>query len=106
MIFTGSDYSRTLRLASRANRLPIDLTGQTFELVVKAKRDDSARLACLTLGAGLTVADPATGCVTLALTAQQTSAIGAGERVWALYRTDGGRRLALASGKMMVREGV
>jgi hypothetical protein len=74
--------------------------------VVKATRDAADRLACLTIGAGLTVADPTTGCICMALTADQTSAIGAGDRVWALYRTDGGHRIALASGKMMVREGV
>jgi hypothetical protein len=33
-------------------------------------------------------------------------AIGAGDRVWGLYRTDGGRRLALATGKMRVQQGV
>jgi hypothetical protein len=33
-------------------------------------------------------------------------AIGAGDRVWGLYRTDGGRRLALATGKMRVLQGV
>lgn len=105
-IFTRSDYSRTLRLANKATRQPVDLTGFTFELVIKATRDAAARLACLANGAGLTVPAPTTGCITMTLSADQTSAIGAGDRVWALYRTDGGRRLALASGKMTVREGV
>jgi hypothetical protein len=57
-IFTRSDYSRTLRLANRTTKLPVDLTGFTFELVVKATRDAADRLACLTIGAGLTVAGP------------------------------------------------
>lgn len=105
-IFTKSDYSRVLRLANRTTRQPIDLTGFAFELVVKAKRDDAQPLASLMLGAGLAVTDCSSGCVSMALTALQTSAIGAGDRFWALYRTDGGRRLCLASGKMIVREGV
>lgn len=105
-IFTRSDYSRGIALKSRANGQPIDITGYAFELVVKAKRDDGSPLLCLTMGAGLSVPNSADGRVIMALTAEQTTAIGAGERVWALYRTDGAQRLCLASGKMTVREGV
>lgn len=105
-IFTKSDYSRDLRLLSRATKLPLDLTGFTFELVVKAARGDAQPLLALTLGQGLACPIPTSGSVQITLTAAQTSAIGAGDRPWALYRTDGGRRLSLASGKMIVREGV
>lgn len=105
-IFTRSDYARTLRLADRTTKAPIDLTGFEFEFVVKAKRDDADPVLTLTLGGGLSCPDPGSGGLQLALTADQTTAIGAGNRVWALFRTDGGRRLVLASGKMVVREGL
>lgn len=105
-ILTNSDYQRGIRLASRSSKQPIDLTGFGFELVVKAQRGAAEALLTLTVGAGLTVPDPAAGIVQIAMTAQQTGDVGEGERVWALFRTDGGRRLCLASGKMIFRQGV
>jgi len=102
-ILTKSDWSGQILLKSAGAAL--DLTGFTFDFVIKARRSASSALVTLTVGNGLTV-DAAAGKVTIVLTAAQTSAIGSGDRYFALYRTDGGRRLALVSGKMIVREGV
>lgn len=103
-ILTGSDYSREIRFTDGAG--PLDLTGCGLELVIKARRGDAPPLVTLTIGAGLEVADPASGRAVMTLTAEQTSAIGAGDRLWAIYRCDGGRRLCLASGRMRVRRGL
>lgn len=105
-ILTNSDYDREIRLRSRSSGAAVDLTDFALELVIKAQRGDLVALATLAIGSGLAVPAPASGCVELSLTAQQTDAIGAGDRVWGLYRVDGGRRLALATGKMRVTEGV
>lgn len=105
-ILTGSDYDRDIRVLSHATKAPVDLTGFAIEMVVKAQRGDAVALLTLAIGSGLAVAAPTNGTITLSLTAAQTSLIGAGDRVWGLYRVDGGRRLALATGKMRVLEGV
>lgn len=106
MILTGSDYAREIRLRARSTGAPVDLTGFALGLCVKAQRGDPAALRRFALGDGLSVADPASGVVTLAMSADDTTQIGAGQRVWALYRTDGGRKLALATGKMRVLAGI
>jgi hypothetical protein len=105
-ILTGSDYAREIRFQSRATKQAIDLTGFDLQMCIKAQRSDLAALLTLGLGSGLTITDAAGGKVALALTAAQTSLIGPGERVWGLYRIDGGKRLALATGKMRVLQGV
>lgn len=105
-ILTGSDYQRDIRLQRRSDKAPIDLTGFDLQMCVKVRRGDAQALLTLAVGSGLTIAAPASGVITLALTAAQTTAIGAGDRVWGLYRTDGGRRLALATGTMRVLQGV
>jgi hypothetical protein len=103
-ILTGSDYSREIRFTS--GEAPLDLTGFALELVIKARRGIAPALVTLTIGDGLSIADPADGRVVMSLTAAQTTAIGAGERLWAIYRCDGGRRLCLASGRVRVRRGL
>lgn len=105
-ILTGSDYQRDILLLKKSDKSPLDLTGFDLQLCVKAQRGDALALLTLALGNGLTVANPASGTITLALTAAQTTAIGPGVRVWGLYRTDGGHRLALATGQMRVLQGV
>lgn len=105
-IFTGSDFARAIRLVDRSSGQPVDLTGFEFELCIKRQTKDAVALAELSMGNGLAVPDPSDGRVLMTLTAAQTTEIGAGGRVWALYRTDGGRRLPLASGKMIVRKGI
>lgn len=104
-ILTGSDYDREIQFRTRSKQ-PVDLTGFDLQMCIKAQRSDAAPLLVLALGAGLTLLDAAAGRVALSLTAAQTSAIGAGERVFGLYRTDNGRRLALATGRMRVQLGV
>lgn len=103
---TDSDYSREIRFSALSSRRPIDLTGFQLEMVIKAQRGAAVPLMTLTLGAGLTITDAAEGAVVMELTAQQMAQIGAGQRVWGIYRVDGARRLALATGKMIVREGL
>jgi hypothetical protein len=105
-ILTGSDYSREIRFQSRATKQAIDLTGFDLQMCIKAERSDLSALLVLGLGSGLTITDAVGGKVAMALTAAQTTLIGAGDRVWGLYRTDGGKRLALATGKMRVSQGV
>jgi hypothetical protein len=83
-ILTGSDYSREIRFTDGA--APLDLTGCGLELVIKARRGDGPALVTLSIGGGLEVSDPTSGRVTMTLTAAQTSAIGAGDRQWAIYR--------------------
>jgi hypothetical protein len=103
-ILTGSDYSREIRFTS--GTAPLDLTGCGLEMVIKARRGDAPALVTLTIGDGLDLADPVNGRVTMSLLAAQTTLIGAGDRLWAIYRCDGGRRLCLASGRMRVRRGL
>jgi hypothetical protein len=105
-ILTGSDYAREIRLQRRSDKSPVSLAGFDLQLCVKAQRGDAQALLVLSIGNGLTVTDAAAGKVTLELTAAQTTAIGAGDRVWGLYRTDAGKRLALATGRMRVLQGV
>lgn len=105
-ILTGSDYFREIRFQARTNKQPVDLTGFDLQMCIKAQRSDQAPLLVLGLNSGLTVTDAAGGKMTLALTAAQTTLIGAGDRVWGLYRVDGDKRLALATGKMRVMQGV
>jgi hypothetical protein len=64
------------------------------------------RRCCCWRSAGLTIIDALGGRAATSLTAAQVDAIGAGDRVWGLYRTDGGKRLALATGRMRVLQGV
>jgi hypothetical protein len=105
-ILTGADYQRDIRLLKQSDKSPVDLTGFALQLCIKAQRGDAQALLVLTLGSGLTVADPTTGTITLAMTAAQTTAIGVGSRVWGLYRTDGDRRVAIATGQMRVQQGI
>lgn len=104
---THADWSRGVVLRSRATRGPIDLSGWSLELVVKAKRADDAPLLTLSTDSGGLELDPtATGRFIISMSAQQTGDLGAGERVFAVYRTDGGRRQCVLSGRMIVKEGV
>jgi hypothetical protein len=105
-ILTGSDFDRDIRLLKSSDKSPIDLTGFDLQLCIKTRRGDAQALLLLSLGNGLAISDAANGLIALSLTAQQTTDIGAGPRVWGLYRVDGGRRLALATGRMIVRHGV
>jgi hypothetical protein len=103
-ILTGSDYSRPIRF--RSGGAPLDLTGCGLEMVIKAKRRDADPLLTLTIGVGLAVPAPADGVAILTLTGGQTTQIGIGERVWAIYRCGSGQRVCLATGKMTVRRGL
>jgi hypothetical protein len=103
-ILTGSDYSRPIRFTSGS--APLDLTGCGLEMVIKAKLRAPAPLLTLTMGAGLAVPSPADGIAILTLTGAQTTQIGVGERVWAIYRCGSGQRICLATGKMTVRRGL
>jgi hypothetical protein len=105
-IMTGCDYQRDIRLQRQSNKAPVDLTGFDLELCVKAQRGDGQALLVLALGDGLAIADPTAGVVTLDMSCDHTDAIGAGDRVWGLYRIDGARRLPLATGKMHVQQGI
>jgi hypothetical protein len=105
-ILTGSDYAREIHCRSRSTRQPVDLTGFDLQMCIKAQRGDPSPLLVLGRDNGLTISDAPGGVVTLALSAAQTTLLGPGDRVWGLYRTDGGKRLALATGKMRVTQGV
>jgi hypothetical protein len=105
-ILTGSDFAREIRLQKSSDKSAVDVTGFDLQLCIKARRGDVRVLLLLSIGSGLAVSDATNGRLTLSLSAEQTTAIGAGPRVWGLFRVDGGRRLALATGKMTVRQGV
>lgn len=94
-------------LRSRATRAPIDVSGWALEMVVKAKRADTDPLLTLSTAQGGLSLDPATpGRIIIQMTALQTCAIGAGNRVFAIYRVDGGQRLAVLTGRLSLLEGV
>lgn len=102
---TKSDWAREVQLRG-AGGAGADVTGWTFEFLIRAQRSSPTALLTLNSAPGIAVVDAPGGKIRLALTGAQTSSIGAGDRAFALYRTDGGRRLCLVSGKMIVREGV
>jgi hypothetical protein len=109
MIFTKADYTKGFTLRSRASKAPIPLAGWALEMVVKATRDAVAPLLTITSapGGGITIDAASVGRFVIAITADQmTDAIGAGDRVFAIYRTDGGQRSRIMSGRMTVREGI
>lgn len=106
-IFTKADWSRGVTLRSKATRAPISLAGWALEMVVKATRADDAALATLsTANGGLVIDSVASGRFEILMTAEQTTAIGAGDRVFAIYRTDNGQRQRLMSGRLTVAEGI
>lgn len=107
-IFTKADWSRGVTLRSKATRAPIPIVGWALEMVVKATRADQVALLRLTTdtGGGLVIDPASPGRFQINMRADQTAAIGAGGRVFAIYRTDGGSRALLMSGRMNVAEGV
>jgi hypothetical protein len=64
------------------------------------RRVGAAALVTLTVGAGLTVADPDT--LRIKLTPDQTEALGKGDYVWDLERTDPGFEFQMAGGPFIV----
>jgi hypothetical protein len=91
----------------RDTKAAVPLDGWTLEMVVKAKRSDAVPLATLSTTNGKLVLDPGTpGRFIIQMTATDTNAIGAGDRPFAIYRTDGGQRTTIMSGTLVVREGV
>lgn len=103
-ILTGADYARPIRFTAAG--APYDLTGCGLEMVIKARRRDDEALLTLTIGDGLAVPAPAEGVAILTLTGDQTTDLGVGERVWAIYRCSAGQRVPLATGKMTIRRGL
>jgi hypothetical protein len=77
-------------------------------MVVKATRDAAEPELTLTSepAAGLAIDLTQPGFFSISLTAAQTTALGAGDHVFAVYRTDGGQRARLMSGLLVVRDGV
>lgn len=106
-IYTKADYSRGVTLRDRATRQPIPIAGWALEMVIKNTRADAAALLTLsTATRGLTLDAVNTGRFVIAMTKDDTTAIGAGDKVFAIYRTDGGQRVRVLSGRLVVREGV
>jgi hypothetical protein len=107
-IYTKADYTRGVTLRSRATKTPIPLDGWALELLVRASRAAPTEELLLTSepAGGLTL-DPANvGRFEINLTAAQTTALGAGDHAFAVYRVDGGKRARIMSGRLVVKEGV
>lgn len=106
-IYTKADYSRGVTLRDRATRQPIPIGGWALEMVIKAKRSDVAALLTLsTATRGLALDPLQPGRFIITMTPDDTNAIGAGDKVFAVYRTDGGMRVRVLSGRLVVREGI
>lgn len=106
-IYTKADYSRGVTLRARATRQPIPIAGWALEMVIKATRAAAEPLLTLSTANGKLALDPAApGRFIIQMTETDTNAIGAGDKVFAVYRTDGGQRARVLSGRLVVREGV
>lgn len=106
-IYTKADYSRGVTLRHRSTRQPIPLTGWALEMVIKDRRADVAPLLTLSTANGQLTLDPDNvGRFIIAMNANETTAIGAGDKVFAIYRVDGGQRTRVLSGRLVVREGI
>lgn len=106
--FTKADFTAPFALRHKADKAPVDVTGWGLEFVVKATRasvDPLFRATTAINPAAFSIDAPA-GLIAIKIAAASMDAIGAGERVFGLYRTDGGRRERIATGRLNVLEGV
>lgn len=87
-----------------------DLTGATLAMTVKQRNDrrgdDDNAVLTLTLGAGLTVASPATGVVSIEITDEQTALIDPGTYLYDVRVEKSGRRFVPIGGHMVINRAV
>lgn len=101
---TKSDFA--IEITVRSAGVAVDITGWALEMDIRQNNALGALLLVLTTGAGLALTAPTQGKFSIFMSAAQTTVIGAGDRVFAIYRTDGGQRLAIITGRLSVQEGV
>jgi hypothetical protein len=97
----GATFSRQITWLD-SNGAPLDLTGYTARMQVRATVDASSALFNLTSGAGDITLGGAAGTITIAISATATAAVAAGCYVYDLELVDGATVYRLLQGEFEV----
>lgn len=90
-VFVGADFSREIAYRD-SNGDPIDLTGQTFTMVIRDVNSSVDLLTLTNVGdsntTGFYIPTPNNGVLYLQIREEQTNALGKGQRKYKITRTD------------------
>lgn len=98
-ILQGETY--TLAMTWNIDAAPVNLTGYTARMQLRARRDSTATLVSLTSSSGIALGGSA-GTITVTLTATQTSALPVGSAVYDLELVNGATVRRLLEGTVLV----
>lgn len=100
----GSTFNKTVTYLAAG--VPVNLTGYTATLIAKHTSASTTKDLNLSIGAGITIAAPLTGVISIDLTAAQTALLDFKKSNYELLIINGAYKKRLLHGKVYLSYGV